>query len=386
VRVTLLSLSDIGRDWRVRRHAQLLQDLGHDVSTVGLRSEVAALPWPTSDVELPGWTTREKAEQALLLASVRLRPSSAGSVYWSSPRYQALYAAAVATGKADLYVANDWNTLPAAARLAKETGGRFAYDTHEYAVEEGADRRRWRLVWPPFLRALEGDLLRDAVWVSTVSDGIADLLQADHHLAVRPTVIRNVPAYQAMPYREPGNVLTVLFHGGLLRDRGLEPLLESVAAWSPDRRLVVRGNGQESYLEQLRSIVERTGTVDRVTFEPAVPHPEVVSTANATADIGIHPMPALTNQTRFALPNKFFEYTMAGLVVCVVGGSEMARLVTEQRNGVLLASSRSEAIAEAVNGLDRATVSDLKRASLAAAKDLSWESEQSRLTGLYEHV
>jgi glycosyltransferase involved in cell wall biosynthesis len=242
------------------------------------------------------------------------------------------------------------------------------------------------LVWPPFLRALEGALIRDAAWVSTVSDGIADLLQADHQLATRPTVIRNVPAYQAMSHREPGDVLTVLFHGGLLRDRGLEPLLESLASWSPDRRLVVRGNGAASYVESLRSIVERAGTADRVSFEPAVPHPEVVATANATADIGIHPMPALTSQTRFALPNKFFEYTMAGLVVCVVGGSEMARLVTEQGNGVLLSSSAAESIAETVNGLDRATVSELKQASLAAAKDLSWESEQSRLTGLYEHV
>lgn len=382
MKVTLLSLSDIGKDWRVRRHAQLLLDSGHEVCTVGLRSETT-LPWQTAHVQLPPWTTQEKAGQALRLASVRLRPVAAETVYWSSPRYRALYAVAAGTGPADLYVANDWNTLPVAARLARENGARFAYDTHEYAVEEGADRLRWRLVWPPFLRALESSHIGEAVWVSTVSDGIADLLQSDHGLADRPTVIRNVPAYQAMPHRPVGPMLTLLFHGGLMRDRGLEPLLESVARWRPDRRLLVRGNGDDSYVKHLRSIVDRSRTGDQVTFEAAVPSGEVVKAANATADAGIHPMPSLTNQTRFALPNKLFEYTMAGLAVCVVRGSEMARVVTDHGNGVLLPACRPDAIADTVNGLEATAVSRLKQASLAAAVELSWESEQKRLTELY---
>jgi glycosyltransferase involved in cell wall biosynthesis len=385
VKVTLISLSDISRDWRVRRHAQLLSDNGFEARTVGLRAE-APLPWPAADIELPGWSTREKAEQALRLLSVRIRPGSAEGVYWSSPRYQALYAAAAGTGYADLFVANDWNTLPVAARLAREHGSRYAYDTHEYAVEEGADRARWRLVWPPFLRALEGDLIPGATWVSTVSEGIADLLQADNRLEQRPTVIRNVPAYKPMPYRPPGEPLTVLFHGGLLRDRGLEPLIESVRDWRPDRRLVIRGKGDPDYVRQLRSIVERSGTAQRVSFQDAVPLSEVVAAANETADIGIHAMPAVTNQTRFALPNKLFEYTMAGLAVAVVKGSEMARVVTEHGNGVLLPECRSGAIAATVNALSVEQVAELKHASLAAALDLSWESEQRRLTSLYERV
>lgn len=385
MKVTLISVSDIGRDWRVRRHAELLSTAGFEVCTVGLRGDTA-LPWQTADIELPGWTTREKAVQAVRLASVRLRPTSAESLYWSSPRYQTLLAAAAGTGPADLFVANDWNTLPVAARLARRHGTRYAYDTHEYAVEEGADRARWRLVWPPFLRALEGALAPGAAWVSTVSDGIADLLQSEHGLAERPTVIRNVPAYCAMPYREPRKPMTVLFHGGLMRDRGLEPLLESVVGWRPDRRLVVRGRGDPTYVGQLRSIVERTGAAARVAFEEAVPPTEVVVAANRSADIGIHPMPSVTNQTRFALPNKLFEYTMAGLAVCVVAGSEMARVVTEYGNGILLAECTPDAIAATVNALDLSTVAGLKRASLAAATELSWESEQQRLTGLYEHV
>jgi glycogen synthase len=383
VRVTLLSISDISRDWRVRRHAQLLADRGHDVRTVGLRNE-SALPWQASEIDLPAWSTSEKVHQAAQLLSVRLRRDRAADVYWASPRYQSLFRAARATGPADLFVANDWNTLPVAARLAREHRAKYAYDTHEYAVEEGADRHKWRLVWPPFLRALEGDLIGGATWVSTVSDGIADLLRGDYSLKVRPMVIRNVPGYREMPYREPAEPLTVLFHGGLLRDRGLEPLLASVALWRPGRRLVVRGSGPSDYVDHLRSLAAGAGIADRVAFEAPVPPGEVVSAANETADVGIHPMPSVTNQTRFALPNKLFEYTMAGLAVCVLSGSEMARVVTESGNGVLLDACTPESIAGTLNDLDLHQVAELKRASLKAAHYLSWESEQQRLVDLYD--
>ena len=387
MKVCLLSFSDIGSDWRIRRHAQLLLDLGHDVRTVGLPSmKPGGLPWPAEHVVLPGWTLREKATQALHLATVRLRATTAETVYWRSARHRAMYEAARRGPVADLYVANDWNTLPIAARLATGEGGRYAYDTHEYAVEEHADRARWRLVWPPFLRALEAKHIGDAVWVSTVSEGIAALLQEDHHLTVRPSVIRNVPPYQEMQLREAAGQVTVLFHGGLLGDRGLEPLIDSVPQWSPHFRLVIRGNGDEAYVAALRRRADATGQGGRINFEQAVPHDRVVQAANETADIGIHPMSTMTRQTRFAMPNKFFEYTMAGLAVCVVSGSEMARSVEELGHGVLLPAADPDSISQTINALNYGSINAYKAKSLTAARSLSWVNEQLRLAALYPAV
>jgi glycosyltransferase involved in cell wall biosynthesis len=383
--VTLISVSDIGRDWRVRRHAELLCESGFEVCTVGLQSEDDQ-PWQTAHVEQPTWSTREKAEQALRLASVRVHPGRAESVYWSSPRHQALYAAAAGTGPADLFVANDWNTLPVASRLASEHGTKYAYDTHEYAVEEKAHRFRWRAVWPPFLHALEGRHIRGAVWVSTVSEGIATLLQQDHGLAVRPTVIRNVPTFQEMPFREPQEPMTVLFHGLLVDDRGLEQLLDSVPSWSERFRLVLRGKGSGTYIESLRERIASLGVESRVTIEDAVPPSRVVQAANSTADIGIHPMPAVTRHSQFGMPNKFFEYTMAGLALCVVAGTELSDVVEEYGNGVSLPSVDAQGIARTINALDGASTAAYKRKSLEAARQLSWEREQQRLASLYSEA
>ncbi|MDQ1709308.1 MAG: hypothetical protein QOG49_693 [Frankiaceae bacterium] len=382
--VCLISFSNIAVDGRIRRHGDLLERIGLDVRGVGLSGPAAAHPptWPIRTIDDAPWARPEIAMQAARLVLARPFPKSAARSYWRSPRFRAMYDAA-GSQRADLYVANDWNTLPIAARLAAEHKSAYAYDTHEYAVEEKADRRKWRAVWPPFLRSIEGALIPGAAYVTTVSDGIAALLQRDHALARTPVVIRNAPAYVETQFRAPADPLVVLFHGGLHADRGLEPLIDSVPLWSAGRRLLIRGTGDADYVERLRRRAATSPAAGRISFEPAVAPGEVIARANATADIGIHPMPAISNQTRFALPNKFFEYTMAGLALCVLEGTEMGSLVGRYGTGTLMRESTAEAIAAAVNTMDPAAVSEFKQRSLTAAKTLAWESEVDKLASLY---
>lgn len=382
--VCLISFSNIAVDGRIRRHGDLLHGLGLEVHGAGLSGPAAAVPaeWPIRTIDDAPWATREIAEQAARLALARPLPGTAARSYWKSHRYQAMYAKAREV-RADVYVANDWNTLPIAARLAAEHGSRYAYDTHEYAMAEKADSRKWRLVWPPFLRALEGSLISGASYVTTVSEGIASMLQRDHGLADRPVVVRNAPHFLEMPLRETHDPLVVLFHGGLHTDRGLETLIDSVASWSQGQRLVIRGNGPAAYAARLHEQARRSPASDRISFEPAVAPGEVVRAANATADIGVYLPTTLNDQTRFAMPNKYFEYTMAGLAVCVLAETELGDLVTQHENGVLIAQPDAAAIAAAVNSLPANRVMALKSKSLAAARALSWESESVALANLY---
>lgn len=385
MKVCLVSFSPIRTDGRIRRHGDLLHANGYDVVGVGFGGPAADIGWPVVEVPDAPWGAREKTLLAGRLVRARAGRASAESAYWASWRHRAMYDAARPVS-ADLYVANDWNALPVAARIAAETGAGFAYDSHEYAVEERADRWKWRLLWPPYLAALESAYIRDAAYVSTVSDGIAGLLQRDYGLAQRPAVIRNAPRYQPIPLADPHEPLTVLFHGTLQRDRGLEILIDSVASWGGGRRLVIRGSAEPRYVDALNARAQRNGVSELVSFVPPVPAADVVSCANATADIGIHPMPAITNQTRFALPNKFFEYTMAGLAVSVMAGTEMATLVERYGTGVSIAEPTAEAVADAINRLDVEAVRGHKVASLAAAKDLSWEQESERLLAIYREL
>jgi len=297
--------------------------------------------------------------------------------YWGRPRIAALLEAArQAPGKH--FLANDWTALPIAARLAAERGGRFGYDTHEFASQEYADRPSWRLLHRPLVRAIEGRFIREAAFVSAVSDGIALGLRAEYGLAQTPWVIRNLPRFEALPYCAPGDRLEVLYHGILAGNRGIEPTIESVCSWRPEFRLTLRGPGEAAFLERLRRRVAALNLEERVSIVPPVAMTDLISRAHAF-DIGIFALPSSSAQNVYALPNKLFEYVMAGLTLCVTDLPEMASIVRGHGLGRLIPSADPAAIAAAVNGFDRESVAAYKRRSLDAARVLCWEEEGKRL-------
>jgi glycosyltransferase involved in cell wall biosynthesis len=112
-----------------------------------------------------------------------------------------------------------------------------------------------------------------------------NLREAGNARAVRPTVVRGVPLYEAMPFNPTGSVIRVLYHGLLVPSRGLEQAIASVKLWRSEFLLVIRGIGESDYIALLRSLAEREGVADRIRFEPSVPFTGLVAAANA-CDVG----------------------------------------------------------------------------------------------------
>jgi glycosyltransferase involved in cell wall biosynthesis len=283
---------------------------------------------------------------------------------------------------ADIWLANDWTTLPIAARLAAEKGGHYGYDTHEFAAEEYAERWKWRLLHRPLVCTIERQFIRHAAVVSAVSSGIAQRL--DHiYCLKRPTVaIRNTPHYQKTEFRPTGARIRVLYHGIVTIGRGLEAVIDSIPSWRPEFELTIRGPENPEYSDALRRRIHEVGVEDRVRLVPAVPMTELVREA-AAFDIGFFALPGHSHHNKLALPNKFFEYVMAGLALCVSDLSEMARLVRRHQLGVLIPSLDTVAIAATINGLDREQIDAFKCNALVAAEELCWERESPRLVEAY---
>lgn len=375
-RVCLLSRSWIADDPRVRRHGDALVAAGLDVVGVGYSGARADPPsWPQVTVQPPAQSRSTRAVRAGRLLTVRAASGRAVPTWWADPG-NARWWDAVRDVRADLYLAYDWPMLPLAARLADAHGGRTAYDSREYGVQEHAYRWSWRLVYPPYVRGVERSLVPHAAVVTTVSDGIARLLQRDLGLATLPTVVRNVPPYQPVPAvdagREPGDPLQLLYHGLLTPGRGLEPLVASAARWRPGRVLALRGFGPDTFVAELRRLAAPAGA--RVRFLPPVGMDELV-TAAAAHDVGVMVPPGTTDHLRFSLPNKVFEYVMAGLALLVTDLPDMAALVERYQVGTLVPDSDPGAIAAAVDALDPVAVAGQRAAARSAAHALSWESE-----------
>jgi glycosyltransferase involved in cell wall biosynthesis len=417
--VCILSLSAIADDPRVRRQGDAFCRAGWSVTGVGVpgakslppswpirdgtseknsqrgedtpghqievhppwRRAMRRLPKPMADVlrlvARPIWRVRHIQR----LGFVRLRPESALDIYWSWPAIRELYAQAAGLS-ADVWLANDWTSLPVAMRLAAERGGHYGYDTHEFALEEYAERASWRILRRPMVHAIEGRGITGALVVSAVSAGIAEELQRIYSLAVSPLVIRNTPSRVSIAPRRSGSRIRVLYHGLVAPGRGLEATIRSVPLWRREFDFTIRGPGTPKYISRLQAEIERLGIGDRVFLAPPVPMTELVREASSF-DIGYFALPDHSGHNRFVLPNKFFEYAMAGLALCVSDLPEMTRLIEQYQMGVTLASLAPADIADAINRLNLDSLSYFRSKALAAANELCWEQESERLVAAY---
>jgi glycosyltransferase involved in cell wall biosynthesis len=420
-----LALSAIADDPRVRRQAEAFHRAGWNVVAVGLPGARSAAPeWriltaeqlPAPRVEasgcgptpaarlrvrflpkalplidrlvyrLPRALVSRRVRYALRLLGVRLRPALAQDIYWSfSENIRGIYQYAKQVTAA-VWLANDWTMLPLAARLARENGGIYCYDTHEFAAEEYGDNRNWRFWRRPMVCALEREFIGQAAVVSAVSTGIGECLGKLYRLAAGSITIRNTPNFEAIAFHPtPREHIRVLYHGIVTPGRGLETTIDSVAAWRPEFDLTIRGPGEEHYLESLRRRISERELMNRITMAPAVPMTALVREA-AAYDIGFFALPGTSQHNEFALPNKFFEYIMAGLALCLSDLPEMALLVREYELGVTFRSAEPGAIAAVINAFDPASIDRYKRNALAAARELCWERESERLVRAYEAV
>lgn len=311
------------------------------------------------------------------IALVYANPRYANTAYWTlNDRFERLYQLA-SREQADLWLANDWTALPIVRRLAAEQQVPYAYDTHELAVDEYAQRLLWRLTQRPVIAAIEREGIAGAAVTSCVSQGIANRLYELYRLPQKPLLIRNMPRYEAHPHRPCGETIEVLYHGVVNVGRGLEACIDSVALWRPEFRLTIRGPGPAEYLEALANRIRSAGLGARVVLAPSVPMVDLVKEA-ARFDVGLFALSGHSQQNVHVLPNKFFEYTMAGLALCVSDLPEMTALLRQYELGRLIPQVTPEAIANAINGFDRASIEACKARSLEAAKDLNWEAEADR--------
>jgi glycosyltransferase involved in cell wall biosynthesis len=384
----IISLTPVTDEPRVLRQTKALADSGWTVIVAGLKGrQKPPAHWRYIEVEHV-YDTKSMFESLKLSWKKRLsrvNAKFAEDYYWRSAGYDGIYEhiATVEQVRCDLAIAHDYFTAPMAARLATISGGKFAIDCHEFSYEQYMHDPKWVREERAWVHAMEKRFLPKAFKVTTVCDGIADKLKGTYRLDERPTVVRSTAFYHELPFRPTGEKIEVLYHGIVSPMRGLEQTIRSVRLWRPEYHLVIRGPGPDDYVAELSALAQAEGVSQRVRIDPPVPFDKMVARANS-ADIGFFVQEDISAQKRFTLPNKFFEYVQARLALCVADLPEMARLVREYDLGVLVPKQITpDLIATQINGLTREKIDNFKRASMAAAKRLSWESEAEVMLKAY---
>ncbi|MCO5171744.1 MAG: glycosyltransferase [Planctomycetes bacterium] len=334
---------------------------------------VAAAPPPAASSAPPRPPTpRERLEQDL-------------EAITSSAALNVRLARAAAAERADVYHAHDLDTLLAGVLAKRRTGARLVYDFHELYPLQHAEGVKTS-VWRGYHEALERRLIGAADALVTVNESLArHNARAYGVLAALPLL--NVPVLQPAPRPtlRPGAERVVLYHGGYSPHRGLETLLEA-ARHLRGARLVMRGVG--AFEAELRRLAARAGVADRVTFAPPVPMTELVRSAQE-ADIGVIPYLPVCVNNYYSLPNKLFEYLMAGLAVVASDVPELRRAVLGHEVGAVYDPRDARGLAAAIDGLvadDRRLEATRRAAFDAARARFNWEVEQQKLLDLYARL
>ncbi len=382
-KLTILSLSTIHQDGRVLREIEYAAR-DYDVTVMG---------WGHLDKEHPHVTMRPvqkitlapagRMMQVARMLGGRITPRAFEQWYWAKPdHHQALQA--VIDSKPDLIHANEAISLPIAIEAARRTGAKVLFDAHEYSPDHRANALWWRVLAQPLYTYIIKHYAPRADAMITVEAHIARRYEQEFGLSVG--VILNAPPYQAFPFRpvHPDRI-RLIHHGTAIPERRMEVMIETLARlderFTLDFMLLPDGSG---YLDQLKALAQRRAP-GRVHFRPPVAPMEIARTIH-DYDMGLFLLPPVNFSYTMALPNKFFEFIMAGLAVAIGPSPAMAAIIRQYGLGIVADNFEPATLARKLNALTAAEIDAMKRRSLEAAQILNAEQEMARLLDIYARL
>ncbi|MGB6035325.1 MAG: glycosyltransferase [Cryomorphaceae bacterium] len=359
-RIIVSVSNDLGTDQRVRKQCEELWKAGYDILLLG-----RLLPNSTS-FERPYKTHRGK----LLF--------NKGALFYASLNVFLFFK--ILFSRVDILWVNDLDTLPANWLVSLLRQKPMIYDSHEYFTEvpEIQHKPAVKKIWQFF----EKTCIRRASLVITVSPSIANLLKETYQLDEVLTV-RNVPmgssAFPRASKVEMGfdenRFLLLLQGGGINMNRGGEELVEAMR-YVENADLVIIGSGDA--LPDLKRLANEFDLNDKVRFLAKMPYEDMMR-YTSVADLGFSLDKSGNLNYLFSLPNKIFDYAMAGLPMVTSDLPEVATFVRENEIGIVLSEVSPKEISSQVNKLigNPSRLNELRNNVSKMPSELSWEKEFS---------
>ncbi len=384
MRVCMHVLGPARTDVRVMREAIALVQAGYSVSIV--------------DVESRDQQATEEEFQGVCLKHITVSHAFLSTRFsrWSLIRAIGILLRStlrLIREPADIYHAHDVSgILPCyiAARIRRKS---LVFDSHELPLDYMSIRSRLQFA---VLARLVAYIVPHCTEVITVSLPIAEEIRRRYRIP-KVSLIRNIPFYKAVSKNDrlrhslglAPDTRIVLYQGGIQYNRSLDKLVRAAPFLEPNVVMVFMGPSEGTIQCELEVLIDEEGVNDRVKILPSVPYEELLEWT-ASADIGLIVFELDASLSiRWCLPNKLFEYLMAGLPVLTSQLDAVVEIVQTYELGYVVNSLDAVDIASAINtmlaNLDALTAMR-KNALHAAQHEFLWEKESQKLVELYQHM
>jgi glycosyltransferase involved in cell wall biosynthesis len=284
--------------------------------------------------------------------------------------------------KADIFFSEDIYTLPFVFIIAKLKRARVYYNSREIYAFIGGLRNR------PYLQTLIRYI--EKIFITKVdlvlTTGWMDSSYLEKSFGINNTlVIRNIPTYQTPKgiidfrklYGLDKNVIVLLYQGVLLEGRGVPNILRAMIKM-PDTVLIIVGDGEKK--SNFIKLAGSLGVKDRVIFTGMISQKELIN-YTAGADIGLALIENISISYYYALPNKLFEYIMAGLPLLSSDLPQMKEIIEKYNVGESISIENDENIINAIRKWinEPGLLALYRKNCQSAALELNWHEEYKRV-------
>lgn len=369
LRISVAVITDLETDQRVRKVCTWMQQQGFSVVVTGLQR-----PFSNQLPERPYTQNRliTKRQKGVLFYAE-----------WQWKLYHALRKV-----PADVVYANDLDSLFPAWLAARLHGALLVYDSHEWFTEvpELTNHPIKKWIW----KKLEAFLVPKTAGRLTVNASIAQKLQDAYGFPFM--VLRNVPNSISispnpalLPQDAQAKFCLILQGNGINIGRGAEEAIRALHFLPEQVHLILVGAGDVFPL--LPGLIEAEGLQSRVSLLHRMPYEKMMQLA-ASCHLGLSLDKNQSGNYLFSLPNKVFDYWMAGIPVLASNLPELQALIHATGAGVLCEEVQPKLIAQAILPVLESTNlhADLCLKAKKAATLHCWEHEQQTLQQLFQTV
>ncbi|MHB9040669.1 MAG: glycosyltransferase [Melioribacteraceae bacterium] len=290
---------------------------------------------------------------------------------------------------ADLYFAEDLYTLPFVTAIAKLKRAKVYYNSRELYAFLGGLRNR------PFLQSIvtrvEKFFITKVDLVLTTGEMDSEFIEKFYGIK-NTLVIRNIPLLQTPTakidfrklYNIPDDKLILLYQGVLLEGRGVQMIMRTMVKLT-NTVLVILGDGEQK--NNFQKLAQQLNISERVFYAGTIGQRELIN-YTAGGDVGLSLIENISVSYYHALPNKLFEYIMAGLPVLCSNLPQMKKIVEEYQVGESISVENENNIYFTLKRWSESPelLKSYRNNCLLAAQKLNWQEEykksRKRLLGL----
>lgn len=279
--------------------------------------------------------------------------------------------------------------------VPKSKKPKFIYDSHEFEL----NKRKRNAVTTFFIKTLEGFLIKKCAFTIMINESIADSVAKIHKYDYKRIIIRSTPDFWNIDeevsrkmhdeycdkLKVPRDSFIVLYHGMLVRYRGIEELLKAMSINNNFYSVMVGDLPSAIFNKKYFSLVKEYGVEDRILQYPLQPQEELWKYVSA-ADCGVVMNNTDNPNYIYALPNKFFENIQSMTPIICTNSLEMSRIINEYDIGILSPSGDGEKLAENIERMrtDKELYAKFKKNLVRAKSELCWENEKKKFFEAYD--